>query len=251
MTRPQLDVEAGFDAAAGRYDLLVGLNPGYHRHLRAAARALVGRLDRSARTGPESVLLDLGCGSGASTRALARVASAARILGVDASDGMLARARAKRWRPGIEFVHADARALPRVLAERGLAGVDGIFAAYLLRNVPEAERDGVLASFFEALAPGGVFVTQEYSVAGRRSATIVFTAVCWGVVVPLSVLVRGNPGLYRYLWRSVVSFDSTARLEERLRAAGFDDVTTSTVGGWQRSILHTVTAARPGAAATR
>lgn len=247
MTRPQLDVEAGFDAAAGRYDLLVALNPGYHRHLRAAARALVARVPRRAEP---PVLLDLGCGSGASTRAVADAAPEARILGIDASDGMLERARAKRWRPGIEFVHADARRLPEVLAERGLDDVDGIFGAYLLRNVPDAERDGVLASFADALGPGGVFVTQEYSVAGRRAATVVFTLVCWGVVVPLSILVRGNPSLYRYLWRSVVSFDSTARLEERLLAAGFEGVTTSTVGGWQRGILHTVTAVRSGGSAT-
>src|SRR4051794_11564060 len=39
-----------FDRAAPRYDLLVGLNPGYHRHLRSAARALREALGR--RRGP-------------------------------------------------------------------------------------------------------------------------------------------------------------------------------------------------------
>lgn len=233
-----LDLEAGFDAAAPKYDLLVALNPGYHEHLRDAARALALRACGGT-------FLDVGCGSGASTQALEAEAPGATLLGVDASSGMLAQARRKRWRRPVEFVHALAQDLPRVLAERGLRDVDGIFAAYLLRNVPEHERDDVLTSFHDALRPGGWFVTQEYSVKGRPAALAVWSLVCWGVVVPLSVLVRGNPGLYRYLWRSVVDVDSTAVLEERLRRAGFVDVSTSTVGGWQRGILHTIVARRP------
>ena len=114
-----LDLERGFDDAAPRYDLLVGLNPGYHRHLRAAARALTRGLGRT------DVLLDLGCGSGASTAALVGEAPGARVLAVDASAGMLARARRKRWPAGVEFVHAPAQRLGDVLAGAGLpAGVD-------------------------------------------------------------------------------------------------------------------------------
>ena len=56
-----------FDGAAHRYDLMVALNPGYHRHLRSAADALVEKLRRG-----EPRVVDLGCGSGASTRALVR-----------------------------------------------------------------------------------------------------------------------------------------------------------------------------------
>ena len=35
------NVFEAFDEAAPRYDLMVALNPGYHRHLRSAADSLV------------------------------------------------------------------------------------------------------------------------------------------------------------------------------------------------------------------
>ncbi|MFT4228101.1 hypothetical protein, partial [Micropruina sp.] len=41
------DLADAFDRAARRYDLLTGMNPGYHRHLDAAARRLADRLDQA------------------------------------------------------------------------------------------------------------------------------------------------------------------------------------------------------------
>jgi ubiquinone/menaquinone biosynthesis C-methylase UbiE len=100
------NIAAAFDEVAPRYDFMVGLNPGYHPHLRAAADALVEWLPRSApaHATPLVRLLDLGCGSGASTRALQRAGEEAgcrfAILAVDASGRMIERARAKDWPAG-------------------------------------------------------------------------------------------------------------------------------------------------------
>ena len=118
-------------------------------------------------------------------------------------------------------------------------------AAYLLRNIDAADRDAVLAAILATLRPGGWLVIQEYSVAGRRLADLVWTLVCWLVVIPLSWLVRGSPRLYRYLWRSVRAFDSTDVVRDRLRRAGFTDIEQLAVTGWQRGILHTFLARRP------
>ena len=63
----QLELSQAFNDAASRYDLMVALNPGYHRHLASAARILADQIDGHVRP---VRLLDLGCGSGASTRAL-------------------------------------------------------------------------------------------------------------------------------------------------------------------------------------
>ena len=85
------NVATAFDEVAPSYDLMVALNPGYHAHLRAAADALVEVLPRpkAAGSAPLVRLLDLGCGSGASTRAVQLAAQAAdvrfAIVGVDAS----------------------------------------------------------------------------------------------------------------------------------------------------------------------
>ncbi|WP_345669934.1 class I SAM-dependent methyltransferase, partial [Streptomyces phyllanthi] len=117
---------AAFDHAARSYDRLVAANPGYHAHLRRSARRL-----RLPASGAGLRLLDLGCGTGASTAALLRTVPLAEITAVDASEGMLERAAAKRWPPTVRFVHAPVERL-------GAAGVNGpydaAFAAYLFRN---------------------------------------------------------------------------------------------------------------------
>jgi ubiquinone/menaquinone biosynthesis C-methylase UbiE len=258
-------VTADFDLAAPRYDLMVALNPGYHRHLRSAAGALLERLpDRAGvPVGPprEPRLLDLGCGSGASTRALLAADPNVRpeIVAVDASSGMLARARDKDWPAGVQFVQGLAQDLPARRAGWGLDDpVDGVFAAYLFRNLPAADaplrapgglpgstRDDVLRAVRNVLVPGGVFVTQEYSVAGSRTAWLRWTATCHSVVMPLSRLTRTDVELYDYLWQSVLRFDSVAVFADRLWQAGFVDVEVRTVAGWQRGILHTFRARVP------
>lgn len=227
-------VTADFDAGAARYDLLVGLNPGYHAHLDAAAEALAQAVPHA------SSLVDLGCGSGASTRALLRCFTGVQITGVDASAGMLGQARTKTWPAGVDFVQDRAGELD--LPEP----VDGMLAAYLFRNVPADERDAALADTFAALRPGGALVVLEYSVAGNRRAETVWRAVCRSVILPLATLTGGNPDLYRYLERSVLDFDTVGVFCDRLTRAGFVGVQHRTVPGWQHSILHIVLARRPG-----
>ncbi|HQD98094.1 MAG TPA: class I SAM-dependent methyltransferase [Propionicimonas sp.] len=230
-----------FDRGASRYDLLVGLNPGYHAELRRAAGALAGRIGPSG--APK--VIDLACGSGASTRALlAALPGQPSVVGLDASAGMLAQAIRKSWPDGVRFAEAVAGALDVADLEPG--SWDGVFTAYLFRNVPEAGRDRALAEVYELLAPGGWVVVQDYSVAGDRWATLRWHLVSWLVIIPLGLVADRNPGLYRYLWRSVLDFDDRQRFGDRLEAAGFAEVAHRTASGWQRGILHTFVARKPG-----
>ena len=243
------NVAAGFDEVAPRYDLMVALDPGYHTHLRAAADALVEWLPRpelSAQPSSPVRLLDLGCGSGASTRAALQAARAAgcgcTMVGVDASSGMIEQAGAKSWPPGVRFQVGQAE---ECAGSGKLWGIDdpvhGVLAAYLFRNV--AGRDAVLAGLFDALADDGVLVVQEYSIVGSGPwAKALWAAVCWLVIIPLGWLTSGRTRLYRYLWRSVRAFDSVQTFVDRLYAAGFVDVEVRTVAGWQRGILHLIRA---------
>lgn len=229
------DVPAAFDAAAGTYDKLVDANPGYHSHLRLSARRM-----KLADNGRGLRLLDAGCGTGASTAALLHVAPRAEIVAVDGSAGMLAQARAKRWPASVRFVHSRIE----TLADAGVTGpFDGIFAAYLLRNL--ADPDAQLQAFLALLAPGGTLAAHEYSVRDSRFATAVWNAVCATIIIPSGKIRNGDASLYTYLRRSVNRFDGAQQLRDRLRANGFTDVRSHTMPGWQRNIVHTFLAKAP------
>ncbi|MBQ0986402.1 class I SAM-dependent methyltransferase [Streptomyces sp. F63] len=227
---------AAFDRASGSYDRLVAANPGYHGQLRLSARrlALPGR-------GAGLRVLDLGCGTGASTAALLAAAPRARITAVDVSAGMLRQAAAKRWDGDVEFVHAAAEDLPCPGAE---GPFDAVFAAYLVRNA--ADPDAVLRTVRGLLRPGGRLAVHEYTLTGSPYHRLLWSAVCWGIVIPAGSLPRGDASLYRHLWRSVLDFDTAEAFRGRLLRAGLSPVRTAPVTGWQRGIVHTFLAGRPG-----
>ena len=224
-----------FDRVAPTYDLLTGLNPGYHRHLRMSA-------ERLSVEKPAPRLLDLCCGTGASTEALRSVYPDADIVGLDASQGMLELARTKPSLRRARFVLGDA-------TEPAAAGVegpfDGVLMAYGIRNLPDPDRG--LANLFALLAPGARAVIHEYSVADSRLSTLLWDAVCWGIIVPGGLLTARSARIYRYLHRSVRDFDGVRAFEARLRRAGFGEVWTGPMDGWQRGVVHSFVARRPPA----
>lgn len=239
MTEPPIEplakpsVPRAFDRVAATYDRLTSLNPGYHRHLAASAARLTIRTARPR-------LLDLCCGTGASTEALRGAFPDASIVGLDASAGMLALARAKPSLRGVRFVEADA-VEPGAVVE---GPFDGALMAYGIRNL--AEPDRALANLRALLAPGASVVFHEYSVAdASRARRLLWDAVCWGVIVPGGLLTARDAALYRYLHRSVRDFDGVRAFEERLRRAGFVDVWTGAMDGWQRGIVHSFVARTP------
>ncbi|MFC4497088.1 class I SAM-dependent methyltransferase [Streptomyces ovatisporus] len=229
-----------FDRASGAYDSLTSVNPGYHRHLRLAARGMLSGAQRAG-GGAGMRVLDLGCGTGASTAAVLRAAPKARIVAADASAGMLERARAKEWNGNVTFVQAPAEALE----DAGVHGpFDAVFAAYLVRNL--SEPDTVLQRVRGLLRPGGRLAVHEYTLSGAVVHRAVWSAVCGGVIVPLGSLGPGGSRLYRHLWRSVLLFDTAGAFSRRLSAAGYEAVCCRAVRGWQRGIVHTFYAQRPG-----
>ncbi|HET9016530.1 MAG TPA: methyltransferase domain-containing protein, partial [Thermomicrobiaceae bacterium] len=97
---------------------------------------------------PGERVVDLGCGTGHLTRAIAD--AGADVLGIDASPEMVAQAR--RNYPDLRFAVGDARDL------RLDAPVDAVFSNAVLHWVPEPER--VAASLSRALVPGGRLVLE-------------------------------------------------------------------------------------------
>ncbi|MGW5731569.1 MULTISPECIES: class I SAM-dependent methyltransferase [Streptomyces] len=232
------ELARAFDHASRSYDRLTALNPGYRRDLLRSARRL-----RLPDDGAGLQLLDLGCGTGASTRALLRAAPRAWITAVDASAGMLKRALEKPWPARVRFVHLAAEDVLKA----GEGPFDAVFAAYLFRNVTEPDR--VLSSVQSLLRPGGRLAVHEYSLSGSPAHRALWTAVCRGVIIPAGT-VSGDADLYRHLWHSVLAFDTAPDFTERLTRAGFTGVRSAPMPGWQTGITHTFLARKALAGAT-
>lgn len=234
---PRDEVPGAFDVGARAYDRLVGANPGYHAHLLKSARRL-----RVPGDGEGLRLLDIGCGTGASTAALLKAAPKAQIIAADASPEMLEVAKGKTWPSNVKFVHSRVEDL----AVNGVDGpFDAILAAYLIRNVDDPDNE--LKSLLALLRPGATVAFHEYSVRDSIRARISWDVVSWGIIIPLGYLATRDATLYRHLWRSVVTFDGARAFAARMQRAGFTSLDTESMTGWQNGVVHTFLGSRPEA----
>jgi ubiquinone/menaquinone biosynthesis C-methylase UbiE len=240
------EVPSDFDATAITYDTLVQRNPGYLDHLRKSADRL-----GIANGGAGKRILDLCCGTGLSTEAVVAAAPQATVVGLDASAGMLDVARAKPAfiNAGTAFVLGDASD-PSPALTGSLAGpYDAILMAYGIRNLPDP--DSALGRIRDLLAPGATICFHEYSVKGNPRSVGTWTSVAWMIIIPSGGWANRKLGLrqatriYRYLWRSVLDFDSVSQFEQRLQRAGFVNIRTKPMDGWQKGIVHSFLADRP------
>ncbi|WP_216317720.1 methyltransferase domain-containing protein [Deinococcus aestuarii] len=120
----------------------------YHRH-REARSAPVRDLMAMIPALPYRDVVDLGCGTGEHTRALAERFRDAQVLGLDSSTEMLAQADASGL-PGLRFGRGD------IL---DLAGdYDLMFSNAALQWLPD--HPALLARLWERLRPGGVLAVQ-------------------------------------------------------------------------------------------
>ena len=97
---------------------------------------------------PGETILDIGCGTGHLTQAIAE--RGAQVIGIDFSPAMIEQARANY--PGIRFEVADASAF--TLAEP----VDAVFSNAVFHWV--RDQDGAAACIARVLKPGGRFVAE-------------------------------------------------------------------------------------------
>ncbi|MBM4057566.1 MAG: bifunctional demethylmenaquinone methyltransferase/2-methoxy-6-polyprenyl-1,4-benzoquinol methylase UbiE [Planctomycetes bacterium] len=166
-------------------------------------------------------ILDVCCGTGdlALTYA-ARAAADVRIVASDFCRPMLDRGAAKARRHGrpIEWVEADAMALPFAAAEFDLVTV-----AFGLRNIADTSRG--LAEMARVTKSGGRLAILEFSL--PRSAAI-RAGYLWYFrnVLPRlgNAVARNGSDAYAYLNQSVEEFPSGERLAALVRAAGFESV---------------------------
>jgi demethylmenaquinone methyltransferase/2-methoxy-6-polyprenyl-1,4-benzoquinol methylase len=205
-------VRTMFDRIAPVYDVMnrvmtAGLDV---RWRRLAAESAVRNGDR---------VLDAACGTG--DLAIADLkAGAGKVTGLDFSEKMLERARAKNT--AIEWLRGDMLALP--FADETF---DAATVGFGVRNVADLALG--LRELRRVLRPGGRLAILE--ITQPRGAMRPFYSLWFDRVVP--VLGRVLPGgdAYTYLPASVKRFPTAERLADMLREAGFGDVRFKLMGG--------------------
>jgi trans-aconitate 2-methyltransferase len=178
----------------------------YHRVSAPQVAMSEAVLDRLRLRGDETVL-DAGCGSGRVTRLLLERLPRGRVIAVDASSEMVARARAE-LDPVVDVREADLAALRLQPGEQ----VDAVFSNAVFHWVEDHER--LFASLAAALRPGGRISAQ----CGGEGNVAAIHAAALGAA--------DDAGLGDRLagWPTPWNFAGPHETEARLRAAGFDDV---------------------------
>ena len=202
-----------FDGIAPSYDRLNHLmSLGVDRRWRR--RALREIVD-----GTPQQVLDVACGTGDSTIAVARAAAAGSLVtGADISEGMMALVAEKAEKAGvadrIRLVVADGEAMP--FAD---ATFDRVTCAFGIRNFEHKEVG--LKEFHRILKPGGRAIILELSVPRNRVIRSLYDLYFLHLLPWIGGLVSGNKAAYRYLPASVHAFPAPDVFCGTLRDAGF------------------------------
>jgi demethylmenaquinone methyltransferase/2-methoxy-6-polyprenyl-1,4-benzoquinol methylase len=204
-----------FTSLAPRYDLL--------NHLLSfsvdrlwwwqAARQFASILScRNAR------VIDLCCGTGDMAFALERRAgkSGATILGADFSHAMLQRAGQKSAGTSLRWVEADALNLPFADEE-----FDLVTAAFGFRNL--ADYDAGLREMARILRPDGECGILDFG-EPRGMIGKLYRFYFKQVLPWVGTIISGVRGPYAYLPASVERFPPPEEMLERMRRAGFKQV---------------------------
>lgn len=205
-----------FSAIAPRYDLanhVMSLNIDRVWWRRAA------RTFRHILRDPEMRALDLCCGTGDMTSALYRESGRdgkTRIFGADFAHPMLLRARQKWTGKPMAWMEADALRLPLPDAQFHL-----VTSAFGFRNL--ADYDAGLREIARVLRPGGEVGILDFG-APKGLIGAVYHFYFRHLLPKIGAVISGVSGPYTYLPISVERFPSPQEMLERMRAAGFTDV---------------------------
>ena len=201
-----------FDRIAGVYDLMnTAMTAGLHHRWRERAVEM-------AELEPGAEALDVCCGTGDLTLALARRAGpSGRVLGSDFSEPMLELARRKAasaegLQSAPEFEWADALRLPHPDQS-----FDAVTVGFGLRNLADVEAG--IAEMARVLRPGGRLVILEITQPSRQPLRS-FYSLWFDRIVPRLGVLAGDPEAYSYLPESVRRFPAPADLAELLDRAG-------------------------------
>jgi ubiquinone/menaquinone biosynthesis C-methylase UbiE len=109
--------------------------------------------------GVQGAVLDVGCGTGALTFAIAKCQSVSKIVGLDPSEAFLSYARSRTDDPRISFESGDAQKL-----RFSDASFDRCLALLVMRFIPDAPK--AASEMRRVTRPGGVVATAMWDNTG-------------------------------------------------------------------------------------
>jgi len=207
-------VEAMFDAIAPTYERVntlatFGRDAVWRRRTVAAAGVRAG-----------DIVLDLCCGTGDMLRAFAANEPTPKlIIGVDFAERMLVEGVARTVPGRARLLRADALRLP--LANES---VDVISCAFGVRNFGDLQAG--LDEMYRVARPEARVVILEFALPRTALLRRAYRFYCDVVLPRLGAAISGDRvGAYRYLPRSIQTFEDVAALVHRLTSTGFANVT--------------------------
>ncbi len=212
-----------FSSVATRYDLMNDLmSLGVHRLWKREAVLLSG-------VRPGAAVLDVAGGTGDCALLYRRaVGDAGRVIVADINADMLRVGRDRLTDRGvvrgIEYVQADAEALP--FRDREF---DCISIAFGLRNV--TDKAAALHSMLRCLKFGGTLVVLEFSRVVLPLLARLYDTWSFQVIPELGKIAAGDRDSYQYLVESIRMHPDQDTLRDMMLEAGFGMVDYVNLGG--------------------
>ena len=210
-------IQQMFDGIASDYDRLnhimsLGIDRSWRRR---AIKEIV-------RSGTVQQILDIACGTGDFSIAIAKAMSAgSHVTGLDLSEGMLAVMREKLRAEGLEECVSAGQGDSEAM-DFAPASFDCATIAFGIRNFEHREK--ALEEILRVLKPGGKLVILELSVPSNPVIRWCYNLYFTGILPLIGGKVSGDKAAYKYLPASVLNFPGKDEWMATMRACGYTGV---------------------------